>query len=273
MDLRARFPLASLAPDRVSSPYWLGHVPFAAELVRRLRPGVLVELGTFSGTSLGAFCQAVKASGLSTRCFGVDHWRGDLHMGEFAESIFEETSSYFATRHPLVASLVRSSFSDALSLFDDGSVDLLHIDGEHTLEAVRSDFESWHCKVSSRGVVLLHDTHVTRAMFGEKADEYGVGEFFDSKKGAYRHAEFTHSYGLGVLCVGAHVPEEAIELIDSLSDPRVRRFFENMGEDLAWRVSLRHPPTLAQKARRSLRRIAKRITDRRPAARASPRSD
>src|SRR5687768_8832331 len=45
----------------VADSGWLEHVPFAHYLIGALRPSVLVELGTFSGTSYCAFCEAVLA--------------------------------------------------------------------------------------------------------------------------------------------------------------------------------------------------------------------
>ena len=53
-------------PDRVKLPAWAEHVPFAFWLTEALNPGLLVELGTHSGTSYAAFCQAVQALGLET---------------------------------------------------------------------------------------------------------------------------------------------------------------------------------------------------------------
>ena len=62
--------------------------------------------------------------------------------------------------------LMRMEFDSALQQFTDASIDLLHIDGCHTYEAVRHDFEAWLPKLSDRGVVILHDTAERREGFG-----------------------------------------------------------------------------------------------------------
>lgn len=227
------FPLAFIQPRLLAAPHWLGHIPFTAELIRRLRPTIIVELGTYTGSSLGAFCQAVEASGLNTICYGIDLWEGDIHMGRFKESMYEEVSRYFSTHHPETASLIRRRFDEAADLFEDGSVDLLHIDGTHTYEAVRKDFRTWHPKLSARSVVLFHDINVTRKMIGKQADQFGVRAFFDNlKEEGYTYLEFSHSYGLGVLFVGPERPEYVRDLINAARNADVLEFFASKGNEL-----------------------------------------
>ena len=72
-------PLCLSHPLRLAATAWAPHVPFAMYLVAALRPRVIVELGTFTGVPYCAFCQAVRESGLESRCFAVGMWRGDEH--------------------------------------------------------------------------------------------------------------------------------------------------------------------------------------------------
>jgi hypothetical protein len=72
-------PVAFLRP-RLSFPFaWAGHIPFAYLLIDLLRPRILVELGTDSGNSYLAFCQAIRHLGAETHCTAIDSWEGDAH--------------------------------------------------------------------------------------------------------------------------------------------------------------------------------------------------
>lgn len=48
----------------------------------------------------------------------------------------------------------REAFRDIL----DNSIDLLHIDADHSAETVNKDWELYYPKVSKNGIILLHDT-------------------------------------------------------------------------------------------------------------------
>lgn len=218
-----------LTPALLKSPWWIGHIPFAYELVGRQRPSVIVELGTYSGSSFAAFCQAVEACGSDTKCYGIDLWEGDIHMGKFDETLFNEISGYVTSKYPNTAVLVRKDFNQASADFADSSIDLLHIDGTHTFEAVSNDFYTWLPKLSERGVVLFHDVNVNVENTGPASAKFGVKKFFDSVKAQYPHIEFTHCWGLGVLMVGNNVPVEVLDLVAMAESPDFNAYFDAKG--------------------------------------------
>ena len=190
-------PSLLLKPDRIVDPIgWAGHIPFAFWIIEAVKPSVFVELGTHSGNSYFAFCQSVASNRLPTRCYAVDTWQGDEHAGFYDNTIFEEVLSHNEERYSGFSSLLRMTFDQALVHFSDGSIDLLHIDGLHTYEAVKHDFEAWLPKLSPRGIVLFHDVNV-------RERDFGVWQFWEEIAARYPHLAFDHSHGLGVLVVGS----------------------------------------------------------------------
>ncbi|MFM0051917.1 glycosyltransferase [Caballeronia grimmiae] len=215
-------------PARIVRSAWLEHAPFAFWLVSALRPGTIVELGTHNGFSYGVWCQAVERLGLLTRCYAVDTWRGDVHAGQYDESVFLELSQYNNLTYPGFSSLIRSSFDDALAHFPDGSIDLLHIDGQHDYESARHDFESWLSKMSARGIVLFHDTNV-------RERDFGVWRLWSQLSQSYPCFEFLHGYGLGVLAVGTDIPQALRSLFDAADKAgnETRDIYARLGRAIA----------------------------------------
>lgn len=215
----------SLPPAHLPPSAWIGHLPFACWVVEAARPRMLVELGTHHGASYLAFCQAVRHCALDTRCYAVDTWQGDEHSGHYGEEVHANLREINRAHYAGFSSLMRMRFDQALPYFDDGSIDLLHIDGLHTYEAVRDDFESWLPKLSARGVVLFHDTLV-------REREFGVWKLWAELLERYPGFEFQHSHGLGVLLVGAEQPQALRDLAALRGTPGevpVLRLFEALG--------------------------------------------
>jgi hypothetical protein len=100
-----------------------------------------------------AFCQAVCRLGLETRCFAIDTWTGDQQTGFYGKEVFQILSQAHQRTYSQFSRLVRSTFGDSAPYFIAGSTDLLHIDGLHTYEEAKHDFENWFPKLSSHAVV------------------------------------------------------------------------------------------------------------------------
>jgi hypothetical protein len=185
---------ASFAPNSLSSPSgWLGHLPFAAWVIREVSPKIFVELGTHSGNSYFSFCQSVAEADISSKCYAVDTWLGDEHAGQYSEEIFAGVDAHNHEHFASLSRLLRMTFDDAVTYFGGESIELLHIDGLHTYEAVRHDFETWLPKLAPGAVVLFHDTKVREGNFG-------VWKLWEELQARYpNNLEFVHSHGLGVL--------------------------------------------------------------------------
>ena len=228
------YPICLIQPLRLDNiSAWIEHIPFGMFLIDALRPKVLVELGTHTGVSYSAFCQAVKQLGLDSRCYAVDTWKGDVHAGFFSMEVLSDLRVHHDPLYGEFSRLVQSTFDEALKYFSDGSIDLLHIDGLHTYEAVKHDFETWFPKLSQRAVVLFHDTNVRERGFG-------VWEFWAELQQKYPHFEFFHGHGLGVLYVGTEPATPELEILFSLSDDsskRIREFFFTLGARLSKGIS------------------------------------
>lgn len=67
-------------------------------------------------------------------------------------------------------------------------IDILHIDGFHSYEAVKADYENWISFCEDDSVILFHDT----VSFPET-----VGKFFNEVEGYKLHR--INSAGLGIL--------------------------------------------------------------------------
>jgi hypothetical protein len=227
-------PVLLASPRRLTTGSgWHGHIPFAMFLVDLLRPRLLVELGTHHGDSYSAFCQAVQQLGLETRCFAVDTWTGDAQAGAYGPDVLADLRRSHDPLYGGFSRLLQSTFDEALASFADGTIDLLHIDGYHSYEAVSHDFTTWLPKMSRRGVVLFHDTNV-------RESDYGVWRLWEEVRARYPHFEFVHGHGLGVLAVGPEPPEQVRPLfqLPDAETATLRAFFFELGHRLELQVQL-----------------------------------
>lgn len=161
---------------------WAGHKNFATWLIKRIKPDTTVELGVDYGFSTLCFC----LPNIGT-VYGIDCFQGDSQTGiRNTENFVVQKTKELQIKNLV---LIRDTFDDAFSRWTK-PIDILHIDGLHTYEAVHNDYTKWQSFVKDDGVILLHDTCVNDPSFG-------VRKLFDSLD--LPKANFTHSAGLGII--------------------------------------------------------------------------
>jgi len=222
-----RSPTFSFSPAYLTgTSAWVGHLPFAYDLMKMIEPSIFVELGTWNGDSFFTFCQSVAENHLSTVCYAVDLWTGDEQTGAADSAQYSRVQSCCSTNYQGFAYLMRTDFASASKEFSDGQIGMLHIDGLHTYDAVSADFTTWFPKVREGGIVLFHDISVRSST--EHVD-FGVWKFWDELKLKHRTFQFNHGCGLGVLMKGEN-PEAADWLTNAMDEYRF--YYSARGADM-----------------------------------------
>jgi hypothetical protein len=191
--------LNALCASQSSPPFnvfsaWTNLVPALGMIFATLRPRRYVELGSHNGMSFFSACQFSEMLNVDTQCIAVDSWEGDPHAGMHSDDVFTGFVQRLHDRFPSQL-FIRTYFEEAARVFDENSIDLIHIDGFHSYEAVKNDFETWLPKMTDRGVMIFHDTNVHERGFG-------VWRFWEEITKDYLNIELKHGHGLGILYVG-----------------------------------------------------------------------
>lgn len=144
-------------------------------LIRRHKPKIVVEIGVFGGRSLIPMALALRENSSPTSAiWGIDDWtreaptegslptadlewwlRDELNLDAIKEEFIRAVSERGLWAY---VRMVQSRSVAAAALFSDKSIDLIHLDGNHSPEASTRDIQTWLPKVRPGGIVIVDDT-------------------------------------------------------------------------------------------------------------------
>ncbi len=166
-----------------------------AKLVQELQCKHILEIGTSRGGTLFVFSQ------LATKDATIISL--DFHFTSLGKV-------YGTMQKPLLRKFVRNGQSLVLlrkdshqpetltsirNILKGNELDFLFIDGDHTYEGVRGDFEMYSPLVRKGGLIAFHDI----AQSGGSREVYRLWE---EVKARHIHQEFIHQNGSGAMGIG-----------------------------------------------------------------------
>jgi len=167
-----------------------------AQAISDLKPKLALEIGTLHG---GTLCLLSRLADPGATIVSVDLPLGHFGGGYkwFYMPIFKSFARLGQRIHLLRAdSHAPATVSAVRKILGDRRLDLLFIDGDHTYDGVRKDFELYHPLVRPGGLVAFHDV----AEHTDRTCE--VPRFWDEVKQRYRHTEVIRDRNQGWAGIG-----------------------------------------------------------------------
>jgi len=178
-----------------------------AKLIDELKPRAIVEIGTAGGGTLFLWCRLAAED---ATIISVDLPRGMFGGGypkwkvPIYRSFAKEGQKIYLIRGD---SHDPTTLERVKSILADRKIDFLFIDGDHTYEGVRRDFEIYGPLVRSGGIIAFHDIvtdFYTRYGIRTDSQTGGVPIFWTEVKQRFRYLELVKDReqdgcGIGVL--------------------------------------------------------------------------
>lgn len=167
------------------------------EVFRGQNPRYILEIGTANGGSLFSFCKLAEDD---ATIISIDLPGGDFGGG-YPEWKIPVYTAFAGENQKLVLlrkdSHKTETLNDVKKLLGDNKLDFLFIDGDHSYEGVKRDFELYSPLVREGGIIAFHDI----APHWDYP-EVGVTRFWDEIKGEFRSEEFIADVNQGWAGIG-----------------------------------------------------------------------
>jgi len=137
------------------------------DLVLKVKPSIIVEIGVWGGKSLIPMACALRANGKGT-IFGIDPWDNSASIDDLSEEVnvqFWKWADHEGIMRGLVNKIEQFGLRKQIILIkstsEDASIipgiEILHIDGNHSKKASMHDVKKWVPLMKSGGWIVFDD--------------------------------------------------------------------------------------------------------------------
>jgi len=181
-----------LAPQQVK-----GEITSLLKYVKKMEPKTVMEIGTAGGGTLFLFSKVVPKNSFIVSLdlpggkFGGGYplWKIPLY-----KSFAKETQTINLVRKN---SHEKKTLQEIKAIFENRQIDFLFIDGDHTYEGVKKDFELYGPLVRAGGTIAFHDILVN-----SPESDCNVNKFWNEIKKKYEYKEFADKDNLNKIGIG-----------------------------------------------------------------------
>ena len=177
-----------LISDELKRFFWMiqvtSEIKSLLNTVASIKPKTVLEIGTKNGGTLFLFTKVATQDG---QIISIDF--PDGHGGFYPNSRYNFYKMFAVP--PQQINLIKgdshwqSTKDELLQLVGSKKIDFLFIDGDHSFEGVKMDFEMYGPLVRPGGLVAFHDIKPTK-----ENNWSGVIPFWSTIKGQYKSTEF-----------------------------------------------------------------------------------
>ncbi len=165
----------------------------------RLKPRIILEIGTANGGTLFLFTRVADPE---ATIVSIDLPRGRFGGGypEWKIPLYKSFILANQRIHLIRAdSHNKETFEKVKTILNGKAIDFLFIDGDHTYDGVKKDFEIYSSLVKKNGVIAFHDIVVHPRETGAE-----VSKYWNEIKRRYKYVEIVTNWdqnwaGIGLL--------------------------------------------------------------------------
>ena len=158
---REFYTIAQLKHDRVWPYEFLPAYGMYPYLKRAGEDLLGIEIGVLKGENISLLldlCPNIK------RIYGIDpyleHTDNGFHRSHEAMKRYEKIARENLNGYRDRVSIFEKSSNDAVSEFEEGSLDFVLLDGDHSYDGIMQDLINYSPKIKKNGYIFVHDCHL-----------------------------------------------------------------------------------------------------------------